>query len=89
LLLDPNCFASTFFIPANSRTVLVEPPAITPEPVADGLNRILAAPDIPFIGCGIDKCLVSGILIICFLASATPFLTAPITSFAFPTPTPI
>ena len=48
-LLDPNCFASIFFTPTSSKIVLTDPPAITPEPGADGRMITLAAPDHPVI----------------------------------------
>ena len=67
MFFEPSCLARMFFIPANSNTILVDPPAITPDPVADGLNIIVAAPDLPCIGCGIDEYLVKGICIIFFL----------------------
>ena len=86
-LLEPNCFDKMFFTPANSNTVRMELPAITPEPGADGRNTSLAAPNRPLVGCGIELELVKGTEIICFLPSVTPFRTAVITSPAFPTPT--
>ena len=36
-LFEPNCLDKIFFIPASSKTVRIELPAITPEPGADGL----------------------------------------------------
>ena len=47
-VLLPNLLAKTFFIPANSKTVLIEPPAITPVPGAAGLINTFAAPSLPF-----------------------------------------
>ena len=87
-LLEPNCFASIFFTPTSSRIVRTDPPAITPEPGADGLMITLAAPERPVIRCGIELSFVIGTLIRCFFPSVTAFLTAPITSLALPTPTP-
>ena len=52
-VLLPNLFAKTFFMPANSRTVLIEPPAITPVPGAAGLISTLAAPSRPLDKVGI------------------------------------
>ena len=75
-------------MPASSKTVRIELPAITPEPGADGRKINFAAPNRPFVGCGIEFELVNGIEIIRFLPSVTPFRTAVITSPAFPTPTP-
>ena len=43
-LLEPNCFARIFLIPANSKTVRIEPPAITPVPGEAGFIMILHAP---------------------------------------------
>jgi len=37
-------------MPANSNTVFIEPPAITPEPAAEGRKINFAAPKLPFIG---------------------------------------
>ena len=80
--MDPNCFASIFFTPTSSRIVRTEPPAITPEPGADGLIITLAAPDRPVIMCGIELSFVIGTFIRCFFPSVTAFFTAPITSLA-------
>ena len=41
-------------MPANSKTVLIEPPAITPVPGAAGLIRTLAAPSRPKDKVGIE-----------------------------------
>jgi hypothetical protein len=49
-LLEPNCFDKMFLIPANSNTVRIELPAITPEPGAEGRNTSFAAPNLPFVG---------------------------------------
>ena len=87
-LLDPNCFAKIFFTPASSRIVRTAPPAITPDPGADGRIITFAAPDCPVIIWGIELFFVTGTLTRCFLLSVTAFFTAPITSLAFPTPTP-
>ena len=65
-LLEPNCFASIFFTPTSSRIVRTDPPAITPEPGADGLMITLAAPDLPVIMCGMELSLVIGTVIRCF-----------------------
>ena len=46
-LSEPNCFAITFLMPATSKTVRTEPPAITPEPSIEGLIIILHAPKFP------------------------------------------
>ena len=75
-------------MPANSKTVLIEPPAITPVPGAAGLISTLAAPSLPLDKVGIELFGVKGTLTRFFLPSETPFHTAPITSPAFPTPTP-
>ena len=40
-------------MPANSKTVLIEPPAITPVPGAAGLISTLAAPSLPLEKVGI------------------------------------
>ena len=53
-VLLPNLFAKTFFMPANSKTVLIEPPAITPVPGAAGLISTLAAPSLPLDKVGIE-----------------------------------
>ena len=75
-------------MPANSKSVLIEPPAITPVPGAAGLISTLAAPSRPKDKVGIELLGVKGTLTRFFLASEPPYLTAPITSPAFPTPTP-
>ena len=82
-VLLPNLFAKTFFMPANSKTVLIEPPAITPVPGAAGLISTLAAPSLPIDKVGIELFGVNGTLTRFFLPSETPFLTAPMTSPAF------
>ena len=46
---DPNCFERIFLTPANSNTVRIELPAITPDPGAEGLKISFAAPNRPFI----------------------------------------
>ena len=61
-VLLPNLFARTFLIPANSSTVLIEPPAITPVPGAAGLIRTLAAPSLPNERVGIELLRVKGTL---------------------------
>ena len=71
-----------------SKTVLIEPPAITPVPGAAGLINTLAAPSRPLDKVGIELFGVKGTLTRFFLPSETPFLTAPMTSPALPTPTP-
>jgi hypothetical protein len=38
-----------FLTPANSNTVRIELPAITPDPGAEGLKINLAAPNLPFV----------------------------------------
>ena len=43
-VLEPKHFEITFVTPANSKTALTGPPAITPVPVAAGRNTTLAAP---------------------------------------------
>ena len=48
-LLEPNCFDRMFLTPANSNTVRIELPAITPEPGAEGHNTSLAAPKRPLV----------------------------------------
>ena len=75
-------------MPANSKTVLIAPPAITPVPGAAGLISTLAAPSRPLDKVGIQLFGVKGTLTRFFLPSETPFLTAPMTSPALPTPTP-
>ena len=87
-LLEPSCLAKILRTPANSSTVLTAPPAITPVPGAAGRIITFAPPPVPSIGWGIELDLVNGTSIRCFLPSATPFLTAPITSPALPTPIP-
>ena len=42
-------------MPANSKTVLIEPPAITPVPGAAGLINTLAAPSRPKDKVGIES----------------------------------
>jgi hypothetical protein len=68
-LFEPSCLDRIFLIPANSKTVLIELPAITPEPGAEGRNTSLAAPNLPFVGCGIELELVNGIEIIFYLSN--------------------
>ena len=75
-------------MPANSKTVLIEPPAITPVPGSAGLISTVAAPSRPLDKVGIELFGVKGTLTRFFLPSETPYLTAPITSPALPTPTP-
>ena len=41
-------------MPANSKTVLIDPPAITPVPGAAGLINTLAAPSRPLDKVGIE-----------------------------------
>ena len=82
------CFAITFLIPATSKTVLTEPPAITPEPSIDGRIIILHAPKLPLTRCGILNDFVIGILIKFLRPSVFAFLKALTTSSAFATPTP-
>ena len=72
-VLLPNLFAKTFFMPANSKTVLIEPPAITPVPGAAGLINTLAAPSRPLDKVGIELFGVKGTLTRFFLPSETPF----------------
>ena len=66
-VLLPNLLAKTFFIPANSKTVLIEPPAITPVPGAAGLISTFAAPSLPLDKVGIELFGVKGTLTRCFL----------------------
>ena len=73
-LLDPNCFAITFLIPATSRTVRTAPPAITPDPSIEGLIIILHAPVVLTTLCGILNDFVIGIVIKFFLPSVFAFL---------------
>ena len=54
-------------MPASSKTVRIELPAITPEPGAEGRSTSFAAPNLPLVGCGIEFELVKGTLIMCFL----------------------
>ena len=68
-VLLPNLFAKTFFMPANSKTVLIEPPAITPVPGAAGLIRTLAATSRPKYKVGIELFGVKGTLTRFFLPS--------------------
>ena len=63
---DPNCFDKIFFTPESSKTVLMELPAITPEPGAEGLKRTLAAPNFPTVLCGIEAEFVKGTSMIFF-----------------------
>jgi len=49
-LFEPNCLDKIFLIPASSSTVLIELPAITPEPGAEGRNTSFAAPNRPVVG---------------------------------------
>ena len=49
-------------MPANSKTVLIEPPAITPVPGAAGLISTLAAPSLPLDKVGIELFGVKGTL---------------------------
>ena len=72
-LFEPNFLDKIFLIPANSSTVRIELPAITPEPGADGRKISFAAPKRPLVGCGIEFELVNGTVMICFLPSVTPF----------------
>ena len=54
-------------MPANSNTVRIELPAITPDPGADGRKISLAAPKRPLVVGGIEFELVKGTVMICFL----------------------
>ena len=56
-------------MPANSKTVLIEPPAITPVPGAAGLISTLAAPSLPLDKVGIELLGVKGTLTRFFLPS--------------------
>lgn len=87
-LLDPNCFDKIFLMPASSKTVLIELPAITPDPEAEGTRIILAAPNLPFVGWGIEFERVKGTEIRFLMPSLSPFRIALTTSTALPTPTP-
>ena len=71
-LFEPNCFERIFLIPANSSTVRIELPAITPEPGAEGRRTSLAAPNLPFVGCGIEFAPVKGTEIIFFFPRDSP-----------------
>jgi hypothetical protein len=53
-VLLPRRFAKTFLMPANSSTVRIEPPAITPVPGAAGRISTLAAPSQPVLMVGIE-----------------------------------
>ena len=55
-VLLPNRLARTFLIPASSKTVRIEPPAITPVPGAAGRIRTLAAPSRPLESVGMELC---------------------------------
>ena len=59
-VLLPNLLASTYLIPANSKTVRIEPLAITPVPGAAGRINTLAAPSLPFERVGIELFRVRG-----------------------------
>ena len=63
ILFEPNCLAKIFFIPASSRTVRTDPPAITPVPGDAGRSIKLHAPYADFITCGIESLIVNGTLI--------------------------
>ena len=56
-------------MPANSKTVLIEPPAITPVPGAAGLISTFAAPSRPLDKVGIELFGVKGTLTRFFLPS--------------------
>jgi hypothetical protein len=73
LLFVPKTLDEIFSIPAKETTLLTAPPAITPEPVGAGFNRIFAAPNLIRNSKGIEP-LIIGISIACFLARDTPFL---------------
>ena len=60
-------------MPANSRTVLIEPPAITPVPGAAGLISTLAAPSRPLDKVGIELFEVKGTLTRFFYHLKLPF----------------
>ena len=53
-LFEPSCFDKIFLMPANSKTVRIELPAITPEPGAEGRKINFAAPKRPLVACGIE-----------------------------------
>ena len=65
-VLLPNLLASTFLIPANSKTVRIDPPAITPVPGAAGRINTLAAPSLPLERVGIELFRVKGTRTKCF-----------------------
>ncbi|AAO37043.1 ribosomal protein [Clostridium tetani E88] len=86
-LLEPNDLALTSFIPANSRTALTGPPAITPVPSFAVIIRTFPVPNSPSMLCG------TVVPTICtltkfFLASSMPFLIASGISIDLPIPTP-
>jgi hypothetical protein len=87
-LFEPICFAKTFLIPAISKTVRIELPAITPEPGADGFIITLQAPYVPLTKCVIVSVFVIGIVIKFFLPFDIALFMAFVTSFAFPIPIP-
>ena len=60
-------------MPANSKTVLIEPPAITPVPGAAGLISTLAAPSLPLDKVGIELFGVNGTLTRFFSHLTLPF----------------
>lgn len=72
-LLEPNCFARIFLTPASSKIVLTDPPAITPDPGAEGRIITLAAPARPSIMCGIELSFVNGTETIFLLPSEAAF----------------
>ena len=51
-LSEPSCLAEIFLTPANSKTVRIELPAITPVPWDAGLMKTSHAPKRPVITCG-------------------------------------
>ena len=80
-------FEDMLVIPAAATTLRTAPPAIIPDPLGAGLS-ITRAP--PTFTSTLDEIvpLISGTVIICFLARSIPLRTAPETSGAFPSPTP-
>lgn len=52
-VLEPKDLANISRTPTNSKTVLAAPPAIIPVPLEAGFNKVLEAPNLPIISCGI------------------------------------
>jgi hypothetical protein len=57
-VLEPIHLVRMSLIPASSKTIRIEPPAITPVPSEAGSKRTSPAPYFPVIGCGMVELLM-------------------------------